>query len=68
MNIVEYLRKNDISVDEVIDRKLKEKPIKLPFNNRSYYGGNIKTKIADKISISNPKFWPKKGYFEKKNN
>ena len=64
MYISEYLRQNNISIDELIEKKVKKESIIIPFNNRTSYGNNIKTKLADKISITKPKFWPKKGYFE----
>ena len=64
MNITEYLRLNNISIEELIEKKIKKESIIIPFNNRTNYGNSIKTTLADKISISNPKFWPKKGYFE----
>ena len=66
MNIAEYLRLKNIPIDEIVEKKLKKESIIIPFNNRTSYGNNIKTTLADKISISNPKFWPKKGYFEMK--
>ena len=41
------------------------KKVEKPYNNRTIYGNSIKTHLADKISISKPKKWPVKGYFEK---
>tara|TARA_B100000524_G_C23437672_1_gene293962 strand:- start:38 stop:244 length:207 start_codon:yes stop_codon:yes gene_type:complete len=68
MNLLEYLRLHNISIDDVFERKKLKKGNILPFNNRAENGYNIKTNLVDKISISNPKFWPKKGFFESKNN
>ena len=64
MNILEYLRINNISFDDILEKKIKKDGTILPYNNRTDYGNSIKTKLADKISISRPKFWPKRGYLE----
>jgi hypothetical protein len=65
MNLLEYLKLRNISFEDILKKKLKT-AMDLPFNNRTDYGNSIKTKLTNTISISNPKFWPKKGYSEKK--
>jgi len=64
MNLLEYLKLRNISFEDILKKKLKT-AMDLPFNNRTDYGNSIKTQLADTISISNPKCWPKKGYSEK---
>ena len=33
-------------------------------NNRAINGNNIKTELTNKISITKPKFWPQRGFYE----
>ena len=65
MNIKEYYSKKGISEEELI--KLFSKKVikkKLPFNNLAVNGYEIKKELANRVSVSKPKFWPERGYYE----
>ncbi len=63
MNIGEYIMLRKYPYDKKVNKS--DKKVEKPYNNRTIYGNSIKTHLADKISISKPKKWPVKGYFEK---
>ena len=65
MNLKEYYAKKGISEENLLKMFLKEKSKKgLPLNNRAINGYNIKEELTKKISITNPKFWPERGFYE----
>ena len=65
MNLKEYYSKKGISEENLLKMMLEEKFKKdLPLNNRAINGYNIKQELTKKISITKPKFWPEKGFYE----
>lgn len=65
MNLKEYYASKGISEENLLKMLLKNKSNKeLPLNNRAINGNNIKKELTNKISVTNPKFWPEKGFYE----
>ena len=68
MNLKEYFKSKDVSYKITDKNSIKiikiVKNNTLPYNNRTVYGNCIKKELTTPISISKPKFWPKKGYYE----
>ena len=68
MNLEEYFKNNNIKYtiadNKVIKFKIIDKSTQLPYNNKTIYGNCIKKNLTPNVSISKPKFWPEKGYYE----
>ena len=65
MNIKEYYIYKGISRETLLKMLSTNKEKKhVSLNNRAINGNNIKTELTNKISITKPKFWPQRGFYE----
>jgi len=65
MNIKEYYISKGTSRETLLKMLSTNKENKhVSLNNRAINGNNIKTELTNKISITKPKFWPQRGFYE----